>query len=914
MQEVSHLVIKVSSNEVKTATAALDSMSRASDRLMGFIKGLVTAAAALAVFKEAASSIAEFEKQMSAIRAVTGATTEDMKALTLQARELGETTQFSAQQAAAGMKFLGQAGFSTKQILAAMPGLLDLATAGEMDLASASDIASAALAGFRLQASETNRVADALAVAAGETNTNVFQMGDALKYVAPIAASLNISLEDISAAIGILSNAGLQGSMAGTGLRQVLSSLAAPTREAIDTMRVYGIELEKVNPQTNSLTDILTHLRDRGLDAAGAFTLFGDRGAPAILALTNQIGNLEKLNTSLKNSGGRAKEMAGIIGDNLTGDFLKLKNATNELYLAVGEAGLGQALRDATQETTNFIRSINEMVKSGEAAAWLDLLKEKFMTLGGDAIENATANITMVWGMAMDYVSGTGKDAAEDIKKAFINMPENIRAAVQLTAITFENLWESLVNGGTLAVEKVTAFFNYLLATATNVGKEIWDQLSNPMSKGKFDYIKEQSAAFDKFSTASAAATAKANAASQAAADAWAEEVTNILNERDANISASDAKIKKIDELRAAYAKLKADRIAAENDKKPAGGTVPGATPDAGATHFDAQAFDRLRQELQLEEKTVQESYARRLDLIRKNTKEGSDLRIELETALNDRLEVEMDAANQAHFERLTNQYTAEQNALQLALDTKEISEQQFQERSTQAWNDYTASIQNISVTGSQNLANIQAGMMASVLGMGADVAAQMAQMAGEGTDAQKALFVVSKGIAIAQAIIMTNLASIAALAPPPIGLGPVAGLPYSTAIKALGYASAGLMAGATIAQVTKHEHGGMIGAGKFGIVGEAGQPELVRGPAVVTSGRQTADMGLLGASPKTTVIVNNNNGSEVSVTESRGPDGEKFIEVAVDRAVRRVASQIDQGAGEVSTALMRRTNLRRTG
>ncbi len=913
MDEVSTLVIKVQSDDVAKGTKALVSMERATDSLMSHLKALVTMAAAMAVFKQAASSIAEFDTQLSGVRAVTDATTKQMKDLTDQARELGATTRFSAQEAAAGMKFLGQAGFNSSQIMAAMPGMLDLATAGELDLASAADIASAALAGFRLEAKDSTRVADALAVAAAETNTNIFQMGDALKYVAPIAATMKISLEDTAAALGVLSNAGIQGSMAGTGLRQILSSLAAPTREAMDTMRVYGIQLDKVNPATSSLTDILKHLKERGLDAAGAFTLFGDRGAPALLALTNQIPQLERLNESLRNSSGRAKEMAGVMGDNLAGDFLKLKNATNELWLALGDAGLRKALREATTEATRFVTVISDMVKSGEAAAWIDYLSMKVDHFAGEVFVNACNNIDDAWAATAEYVTGTGKDMSDNILDAFKNMPENIKAYMKLGGASFAVLvlyWEAAMDAILHASASTFLLIGHM---SEDLGQEIWSHLKPGVAD--FDFLGAIQGHLDEFGTDVVHTYREASTAIQDATKSWEEEVDAILAQNTAEIKAGDDKLAMIQRLRDAYAKLKAARAAAAANPAPAAG-VPGGG-GAGAsetTHFDPQGFDKLRQELQMEEETVQESYDRRLDLIRKNTKEGSDLRIQLEQELSDRLSTELDQAHEQRFNRLTAQYAAEQNALQEALDTKQISEEQFQEASKAKWNAYTKSIENVSVTGSRNLANIQMGMMANVLGMAADVAGKMADMAQQGTTSQKILFGISKAISIAQSIIMTNLAAIACLAPPPTGLGPVAGLPYSNAIRALGYASAAIMAGTTIADISTHEHGGMISSGGYGLVGETGMPELVKGPAVVTSARATADLmsGSRGGN-KVQVNVINNAGANVS-TQSRDEGDTTFIDILLDKIDERQATATDRGGTKATRAMERVYNLKRTG
>lgn len=169
--------------------------------------GAVTTALG-ALTGQAIKTAANFEASMSRVSAITGATTEQFEALEKQAMELGATTVFSASQAAEGMSFLAMAGFDTNEILAAMPGVLNLAAAGQMDLARASDIASNILTGFQLSAEESGRVVDVMAKAMTTANTNIEQLGYAMKYVAPVAASVGLSIEETAAAVGKLSDSG----------------------------------------------------------------------------------------------------------------------------------------------------------------------------------------------------------------------------------------------------------------------------------------------------------------------------------------------------------------------------------------------------------------------------------------------------------------------------------------------------------------------------------------------------------------------------------------------------------------------------------------------------------------------------------------------------------------------------------
>lgn len=399
------LVLDVESRSVNTATNALGRLSKqskatelATKKLSNVTVGSM-AKGALAIagvtsaiqilrasISGAVTTMVQFEDSLAAVGAVTRASDKEMLSLEKTARSLGATTRFSASQAAEGMRFLGMAGFETSDIIEAMPGLLDLAVAGALELGSAADITSNIMSGFGLEAEEAARVADVLAGASSSANTNVEQLGEGMKFVAPVAAALGISVEDTAAAMGVLSDAGLQGSMAGTGLRRVLSELANTTPQAQKALESYGLTVEQLNPATTSITEIVNQLAEVGLDATDAFTIFGDRGAPAILALTSQTTRLGQLTNEFQKLEGRAKEMADVMGDTLSGDLKILRSSVEELVLSLNEElGLTESLRSATQAATEFIRGISgDSVERGISGtiARIDELNERLETLG----------------------------------------------------------------------------------------------------------------------------------------------------------------------------------------------------------------------------------------------------------------------------------------------------------------------------------------------------------------------------------------------------------------------------------------------------------------------------------------------------------------------------------------------------
>ena len=269
----------------------------------------------------AVRSFAQFESSMLRVKAVTGASEEAFLAMSEQAKNLGATTAFTAQQAAEGMGFLGQAGFTTNEIMSAMPSVLNLAAAGQLELADAADITAAVRRGFGKSATEAGNVADILATAAASSNTSVQEMGEGFKFVGPVASAMGISIEETAAALAKLSDAGLKGSLAGTGLRQALVKLGP------DIIKQGG------------LLPALRALDSEGLRAVTtAMESLGARAGTAAIALANSVDDVERLTGVFVNSDGAAQDMADTLMSRVTGAALRLKSAFDAVVQGVGEA------------------------------------------------------------------------------------------------------------------------------------------------------------------------------------------------------------------------------------------------------------------------------------------------------------------------------------------------------------------------------------------------------------------------------------------------------------------------------------------------------------------------------------------------------------------------------------------------
>ncbi len=372
-----------SSQDTRTFNTAIRGSTALVSRFVGAAVGI---GAGVATFQSLRVG-AQFEQQMSAVLAVTQATEGEFASLNKTARDLGAQTAFSASEAAEGMELLARAGFNTNEVISSIPGTLDLAAAGGLGLAQAADISSSALRGFGLATNQAGRIADVFALAASRSNTDVSQLGEAMKFVAPVAAGLGISLEEATAAVGKLSDAGLQGSLAGTGLRRVLSELASPSEELRGLMG--GLTLE-----VDGLQAILQRLSEQGISTGTALELFGDRGGPALQVLTEQIRNvgtdgvngLQRLQQELEKSSGFAERTAKTRLDNLGGSLEELSGAFEELQLVAGDSGALNAFRENVDSLTDVLRSDDARqfaadLGSGLAAS-VNFLKEIVTLLG----------------------------------------------------------------------------------------------------------------------------------------------------------------------------------------------------------------------------------------------------------------------------------------------------------------------------------------------------------------------------------------------------------------------------------------------------------------------------------------------------------------------------------------------------
>ena len=352
----------------ETLQSAGDKISGVGQKLLPVTAG-VTALGTIAV-----KTGADFDSAMSKVAAVSGATGSEMDALREKAREMGSKTKFSASEAAEAMNYMAMAGWKTNDMLSGIEGIMNLAAASGEDLASTSDIVTDALTAFGLSASDSGHFADILAAASSNANTNVSMMGETFKYAAPVLGSLGYSAEDSAIAIGLMANAGIKSSQAGTALRSAITNLAKPTDTVASAMEQYGISLTDSSGKMYSLRELMEQLRQKlgGLSEAeqaqAAASLFGKEAMSGMLAIINgSPADFEKLSNAIDTCSdtvdgynGTTEKMAAVMQDNLAGQVTILKSQLEELAISFSDI-LMPTIRSIVSRIQELVDKLNQL-------------------------------------------------------------------------------------------------------------------------------------------------------------------------------------------------------------------------------------------------------------------------------------------------------------------------------------------------------------------------------------------------------------------------------------------------------------------------------------------------------------------------------------------------------------------------
>lgn len=287
----------------------------------------------------AVNTFANFEQSMARVGAVSRASAETLDEMSTAARDMAQATEFSASQVADGMGFLAMAGFDAKQTIAAMPSVLQLSSAGMVDLASAADTTSNILTGMGMRIKDLGPVNDALVATMTRSNTDLQQLGQAFKYVGPVAQAAGVEFNEVSTALGLLGNAGIQASMAGTTLRGIISRLLNSTGEAADTLGRLGIETMNAEGNFVGLRSIIEQFSKSGAEASDILTVFGDRAGPGMAALISQgVGAFDQLQTAIEESAGSAAELATKQMATFAGQVKILESKAEEASISIGDS------------------------------------------------------------------------------------------------------------------------------------------------------------------------------------------------------------------------------------------------------------------------------------------------------------------------------------------------------------------------------------------------------------------------------------------------------------------------------------------------------------------------------------------------------------------------------------------------
>ncbi len=425
----------------------------------------------------AAKTGMDFDAAMSEVAAISGATGEDLAKLEALAKEMGATTKFSASEAAEGLKYMAMAGWDTQQMLDGLPGILNLAAASGEDLGMVSDIVTDAMTAFGMEAAQAGEFADILAAAASNSNTNVSMLGESFKYVAPVAGALGFEARDTATALGLMANAGIKGSQAGTAMRTLLTNLVKPTKESATAMDELGISITNSDGSMKELSEVMGDLRGafRDLDpdqqAFYAAQIAGQQGMSGLLAIVNAAENdFNNLSGAINNSTGEAERMAAEMQDNLAGRLTELKSAIE---------GVALQLYDAMLPALEWVVEVVQKLVD-----WFSSLDPKWQQVIVTAIgfTAALGPLLLIIGKIITVV-GTITGALPILGAAFTALTGPVGLVVAAIAGAIA-IGVELYKNWDVVKERLSQIWGSIKQTASDVWNGIWDTI-----KGVINWI-----------------------------------------------------------------------------------------------------------------------------------------------------------------------------------------------------------------------------------------------------------------------------------------------------------------------------------------------------------------------------------------------------------------------------------------
>lgn len=474
----------------------------------------------------AVKTSASFESSLSKVKAISGATGKDMDNLKAKAIEMGAKTKFSATEASDAFTYMAMAGWDAKSMMDGIDGIMNLAAADGLDLATTSDIVTDALTAFGLQASDSAHFADVLAKASSSANTNVSMLGESFKYVAPVAGSLGYSVEDTTTALGLMANSGIKASQAGTSLRAALTRMVKPTDEAEAIMERYHLTLQNSDGTMKSLGDVMDMLRSNmgslseAEQSQAASALFGQEAMSGMLAIINSSeGDYNKLTDAINNADGTAENMANTMQDNLNGQLTILKSNIESLAISLGDMIVPyiKKVADKIQQLVIYLNGLDDQTKQniiriaavvaaigpalmilGKVTSTVGTIISVVSKLGGvlgaaagpiGIIIAAIAALYLAWKTNFAGIGDAINELAATLSEKFGEIVEHVKSI----ASKIKELWENDFGGIRTITETVIGVVVDVIKNLASIVSEVFgliDSLINGDWNGVWEHFK----------------------------------------------------------------------------------------------------------------------------------------------------------------------------------------------------------------------------------------------------------------------------------------------------------------------------------------------------------------------------------------------------------------------------------------
>lgn len=485
-------LFKSESQNIEYGTKSIRDAIKATTKVFVALKATVEAAkATIGTGKWIIETGAAFDSQMSAVAAISGATGKDLERLRDKAKEMGETTSFSATESAQALEYMAMAGWKTDDMVDGLSGVINLAAASGENLASVSDIVTDAMTAFGMSAEESTHFADVLAKASSSANTNVSMMGETFKYVAPLAGTLGYSVEDMSIGIGLMANAGIKGSQAGTSLKTALANMAKPTDKQAAAMDDLGISLENATGGTKSFMEVMENLRSSigGIDVElvdsegnlreyddiiadlsqtteglskvqqiqAAATIFGKESMSGMLSIVNaSTKDFVALTQSIYNADGATEKMSKTRLDNLSGDVTLFKSALEGVGISISEK-VSPVLRDVVEKATNVMPEIQRKITDV-----LDNVMPYFEKFVGYLMNNLIPTFSKIGGYVAKELAPILGDIGKSVIPVIKNAIESVKKIIEQLVPVIKGIWKFVKPVFKIVVDTIDLIVEYL--------------------------------------------------------------------------------------------------------------------------------------------------------------------------------------------------------------------------------------------------------------------------------------------------------------------------------------------------------------------------------------------------------------------------------------------------------------------